>query len=161
MDALPVEPDESLGLWVRGALIGIMLGLIVVFFLATRIYPYNPDGSARRMSTHTQLGLQPCTMAQVLGIPCPSCGMTTSFALLMRGDVVHSLQANCVGTLLAVFCLALIPWCLASAARNRALLVGSVEKAAIAVIVVLLVLMLLRWTIVVGLIWLAGWTPRM
>jgi hypothetical protein len=138
-----------------------MVGLIVVFYLATRIYPYREDGSALRMSTHTQLGLQPCTAAKLLGIPCPSCGMTTSFALLIRGDLLHSLQANCVGTLLGMFCLGLIPWCLISAARNRALFVRSLERALIGVIVILLVLLLLRWSLVVGLHWLIGWNLRM
>ena len=33
-------------------------------------------------STHTQLGLDGCTLLSWTGIPCPMCGMTTSFALM-------------------------------------------------------------------------------
>jgi hypothetical protein len=33
-------------------------------------------------STHMQLGLDGCTMLRWTGIPCPMCGMTTSFALM-------------------------------------------------------------------------------
>src|ERR1700739_4433028 len=59
--------------------------------------PYDSDGNPRRMATHTQLGLAPCNFVLLTGKPCPSCGMTTSFALLVRGDVVASVRANCVG----------------------------------------------------------------
>src|SRR5207237_10247334 len=105
-EALPV-----LGVWVRGALVGIALGMAVVFVIATRLNPYNPDGSARPLGTHMQMGLPPCTFYEATGrrLPCPSCRMTTSFALLVRGDVVNSLRANSAGTLLALFCLAFIP----------------------------------------------------
>ena len=51
------------------------------------------------METHRQLGLPPCTFKEMTGLPCPSCGMTSSFALLVRGDVMNSLRANAVGTL--------------------------------------------------------------
>lgn len=36
-------------------------------------------------STHTQLGLSPCTFLAITGIPCPMCGATTSFALMADG----------------------------------------------------------------------------
>jgi hypothetical protein len=107
------------------------------------------------METHTQLKLPPCTFKTLTHLPCPSCGMTTSFALLVRGDVGNSLRANAVGTLLAVFCLALIPWGLACAAWGRPFLVVSLERALTRVVVVFLVLMLARWVIVLGLTW---WT---
>ena len=54
------------------------------------------------MATHTQLGMPPCNFVVMTGKPCPACGMTTSFALLVRGDVRASLRANWAGTLIAV-----------------------------------------------------------
>ena len=65
---------------------------------AFRIHPYDADGNPRTSATHTQLGMPPCNFVTLTGKPCPSCGMTTSFALLVRGDVVSSLRANWVGT---------------------------------------------------------------
>jgi hypothetical protein len=150
-DAIPV-----LRLWVRGTLIGIALALISVFVVAVRLKPYNEDGSPLSMATHRQMGLPPCTFYATTGLPCPSCGMTTSFALLVRGDVVNSLRANAVGTLLALFCMMLIPWCLASVVCKRTLFLYSVERALTFVVLTFLSLMLMRWAIVLGLGWWSG-----
>jgi hypothetical protein len=134
--------------WVRFALLLITVLLIGVFTLALRLNPYDRYGEPRRMGTHMEMGLPECTFYEVTGKPCPSCGMTTSFALLMRGDVVNSLKANAVGTLLAVFCLALIPWNLVCVLRGRLYWVRSLERSLTMVLLVLLLLMLFRWGIV-------------
>jgi hypothetical protein len=153
LQALPV-----LGPWVRGALVGIALGLTLVFVTAWRLNPYHPDGRARRMETHRELGLPPCNFKVTTGLPCPACGMTTSFALLVRGDVVNSLRANAVGTLLAVFSLLVIPWCLISFVLGRPLFLVSIEKTMAVIVLVFLGLTMLRWGIVLLYAWASG-TP--
>jgi hypothetical protein len=158
--SLSREPEEVLEVvpvllpWVRGSLLGLALALVAVFVVAVWIDPYNADGSPMTMASHTKLGLPPCTFYLTTGLPCPSCGMTTSFALLMHGDVKNSLRANAIGTLLAGFCLLLVPWSLASAVCQRALFIRSVERAITWVILVFFSLLLLRWAIVVVLAWL-------
>ena len=143
-----------LGAWVRAALLGLAAGLVAVFALAAFLDPYRDDGSPRTMETHRQLGLPPCTFRTVTGgLPCPSCGMTTSFALLMHGDPLNSFRANWVGTLLALFWLALIPWSVASAVLRRPLFVWSLERLLTWSVLVFLSLMLLRWAVVLGLTW--------
>jgi hypothetical protein len=144
--------------WVRSTLVGIAVGLVAVFAVAWRLDPYFPDGTPRRMETHRQLHLPPCTFKETTGLPCPSCGMTTSFALLVRGDVANSLRANAVGTLLAVFCLAVIPWSLASAVRGRLLVIRSMERTFTIFILVLLGSMLLRWGLLIAWAWWRGWS---
>ena len=137
--------------WVRGTLVGIALGLTALFAVAAVINPYRSDGSARRMETHRQLGLPECTFKQVTGLPCPSCGMTTSFALTIRGDLSDAVRANSVGVMLALTLLAAIPWCIVSVLCGRTLFVQSAERALMVIVIGLLSLMLVRWAIVVGL----------
>jgi hypothetical protein len=150
IDQEPLDAIPVLTRWVRGTLVLIAAGLATVFAVAWWLDPYK-DGRVWRMETHTQLGLPPCTFKQLTGLPCPSCGMTTSFALLVRGDVWHSLQANSVGTVLAVFCLALIPWSLACAIRGRPWFVISLERALTHLVIAFLILMMVRWLVVLGL----------
>lgn len=148
------EYDPTFAFWIRGLLVAIVLGLAAVFTVAYWLNPYEADGSAKRIATHQQLGLPPCTFVDVTGIPCPACGMTTSFALLVRGDIFSSLRANWVGTLLASFCVLVIPWAIGSIVRGQPLFVRSLEKVFLGVIITLLGLMMLRWGIVVLLTWL-------
>jgi Protein of unknown function (DUF2752) len=134
--------------WVRGTLVLIAAGLGLVFFIATQVQPYRPDGTPLRMASHQTLGMPACRFKEATGMPCPSCGMTTSFALLVRGDVVNSLKANWVGTGLAVFCALLIPWCLLSSVRGRYLWVRRIEGPMALFVGVFTVTMLFRWGIV-------------
>jgi hypothetical protein len=150
IDQEPVDAIPVLARWVRGTLVLIALGLVTVFGVAWWLDPYK-GGKVWRMETHTQLGLPPCTFKELTGLPCPSCGMTTSFALLVRGDVWHSLQANSVGTVLALFCLALIPWSLVCAIWGRPWFVVSLERALTRVVIGFLILMMVRWLVILGL----------
>jgi hypothetical protein len=145
-EVLPAVP--VMRLWLRSLLVLMAVLLIVVFGIAIYLQPYAADGTALRWETHRQLGLPQCTFKELTGYPCPSCGMTTSFALLIRGDVVHSMQANFVGTFLGTFCLILIPWSLASAWRGRYFLILSLEWFLPRLVVVFVVMMLLRWVVV-------------
>lgn len=94
----------------------VLLGLvpIVLLIVAWRLTP-DPSG----LGTHQQLGLMPCTMRQMFGIRCPSCGMTTSWSYFMRGDVLSALRANTGGTLLAIVAAVGGPWLIASGVRGR------------------------------------------
>ena len=49
----------------------------VVLALAAWLTP-DPAG----VGTHIQLGLEPCIMMTWLNLPCPMCGMTTTFSLM-------------------------------------------------------------------------------
>ncbi|MGL4553317.1 MAG: DUF2752 domain-containing protein [Gemmataceae bacterium] len=146
-------PGEPLVAWVRVSLVLIAAGLAGVFAVATRIDPYGPGGRAATMATHQQLGLPPCNFVTTVGIPCPACGLTTSFALSVRADAVNAARANWVGLLLAGFCALLIPWGVASAAAGRALFVRSLERAAVAAVLTLFLLLLLRWATVLWGLW--------
>jgi hypothetical protein len=98
-----------------------------------------------RTGSHQTLGLPNCRFKELTGMPCPSCGMTTSFAFLVRGDLVDSVKANWVGTGLAVFCILFIPWAVVSTVRGRYLWVRNVEGVLGLLVGVFTVLMLARW----------------
>jgi len=90
--------------------LGLALPLLVAMILT-------PD--TRGHGTHQQLGLPPCTFVALFGWRCPTCGMTTSWAHLVRGELVESLRANAGGTLLGVLDLLAMAGLLLSAARGR------------------------------------------
>lgn len=91
--------------------------LMILLFVSGRLTP-DPQG----LGTHHQLGLPQCSVRQYLGIRCPSCGMTTSWAHMVRGQVLGSVRANAGGALLAVVAATAGPWMLACGLRGRWLL---------------------------------------
>lgn len=72
----------------------LALGLtsLTVLGLALWLHP-SPAGHG----THTQLGLPPCGFLAFTGLPCPGCGLTTSFAHLVRLQFDAGLHANPMG----------------------------------------------------------------
>lgn len=147
---LPIDdtPDRPVW-WVRGVLLAMAFFFGTVIFIATRVQPYAPDGTPLRMASHQSLGLPPCNFKEAVGVPCPSCGMTTSFGLLVRGDVWNSMKANWVGTLLACFITLAIPWCVWCGLRGRYLWVTRFEIFVPVALGCYVVLMLARWIVVI------------
>lgn len=150
------QPNRSMKIWVRGALLVIVGLLVAVFVVAYRLDPYDADGRPLKMGAHEQLGMKPCNFYRLFGRPCPTCGMTTSFALLMKGDLIASLRANPAGTGFALWTLVLIPWGAISAIRGRWLFGRAIEWWLLWGIIATVVLALLRWAVVVGGPWLFG-----
>jgi len=68
--------------------------------------------AARGYGTHTELRLPPCNFLRLTHLPCPSCGMTTSFAWAARMDFWQAFLANPFGLLLFFGTVALIPACI-------------------------------------------------
>lgn len=118
------------------------LGLLVVFGVAWRLRP-DPRG----FGTHTQLGLPPCAFKVVTGTPCPTCGMTTSFAWFARGRLDRSWRANPAGSVLAPVSLLMVPWLLLGALWGRPVGFRSVEGPVITVVSATVAASLLFWTI--------------
>jgi hypothetical protein len=150
------DEPERIAWWVRVNLVAVALGFTAVLVIGALLHPYDPDGTPKSQETHRQLGLPPCSFYAMTGLPCPSCGFTTSFSLVAHGDFVNALRANSVGTLLATFCALIVPWALVSAYRRRYLLVTSAEKVLVTSLIVFVVLMLTRWGIILGLARLEG-----
>lgn len=60
------------------------------------------EPSEAGVGTHQQLGLPACGWIAGLGMPCPSCGMTTSFAYAARGEFIDAVAAQPMGAVLAL-----------------------------------------------------------
>ncbi len=109
-ESVLVNPDRTvfdravLTLSERAMLAILGFGLLTLLIVAKFLTP-NPMG----LGTHQQLGLPPCTVRFFFGVRCPSCGMTTSWASLLDGDVVGSLNANCGGALLCLISIVTVP----------------------------------------------------
>src|SRR5215213_6838704 len=82
-----------------GRLLAASIGVIciTVLVIAVRLHP-SPTG----MATHTAMGFDECQFLKRTGLPCPSCGMTTSFAWFVRGNALASLYVQPMGFVLAV-----------------------------------------------------------
>ena len=74
-------------------------GCVLLGMLATAIW-LTPSPSGQ--GTHQQLGLPPCTIWAWYGFRCPSCGMTTAWSHVVRGQVLAACRANVGGALLGV-----------------------------------------------------------
>jgi hypothetical protein len=144
------RPAGRSGRLTRLALLMVGALLAGVFGIAFWLNPYEADGRPRTMATHMQLGMPPCNFVLLTGQPCPSCGMTTSFALLVRGDIRASLQANWAGTLIAVLWAATMIWAIASGILGAPLFIprGRGELLVTTIVGVVLALMLIRWVAV-------------
>ncbi len=143
-------PDPRTTRIVRASLLAIAGLLAGIFAIAFWLNPYDSDGTPRTMATHTQLGMPPCNFVLLTGKPCPACGMTTSFALLVRGDVSASVRANWTGTMIAVLWALTMVWAIAGGIAGRALFIpnGRGELVLTVAVGIVLVLMLARWGVV-------------
>lgn len=91
-------------------------GCLAVLLTAAWLRP-NSAG----LGTHTQLGFAPCGFELRSGIPCPTCGMTTSVSLLVHGRIGASLYTQPMGFAIGLL-LAVVFWGgLWEAASGRAL----------------------------------------
>ncbi len=140
-DAIRLEPGP-MRLSSRWGLVICAVALAGVLGIARWLTPDD-----RGFGTHEQLGLPPCAFYALTGIPCPSCGMTTSFAFAVRGRLLSAAWTNPGGCLLAIGAAGTIPWCLASAAVGRTIGLRSPERAAIMAVLIVLGISLIGWAV--------------
>lgn len=85
----------------RRALAGqaLLFGLWLSVTIAGFALRPDPQGHG----THTQFGLPPCPSALFWDRPCPGCGLTTSIAALLHGDLGLAFRAHAFGPPLYLF----------------------------------------------------------
>lgn len=80
-------------------LLGLMLFIPTASLLGVAAW-VSPDAEGH--GTHTQLGMAPCGFVERTGLPCATCGMTTSFAHAADGNLISSFITQPAGAVLAV-----------------------------------------------------------
>ncbi len=143
-NSLVVEPPRAtpLGRFVWG-LLGA--GCATVVGLSAWLRP-DPHG----FGTHRQLGLPPCEFGAITGIPCPGCGLTTSFAHMAHGQVLSGFGAHLMGPSLFLITLGIAvysPWAIVKKRPLAVLIEGRVTSVVLAVTAAL---GLLTWTLRLG-----------
>ena len=101
----------------------------------------------RGHGTHQQMGLPPCTLVVLFGVRCPTCGMTTSWANLVRARPAEALSANLGGTLLCLADMAAVPWLLCTAITGRWILWKPRTEVVACGLALVLVVALIEWTV--------------
>jgi hypothetical protein len=76
---------------------GLALGALVVLIIAASLRA-DPSG----MGTHKQLGLPVCGWIAASSVPCPTCGMTTSFANAASCRPIAAFISQPMGAFLAL-----------------------------------------------------------
>ena len=85
--------------------LAVLAGCVAVVITAAGLSPH-PAG----YGTHRQLTGSPCLFRYFLGVPCATCGMTTSFAHMARLQVGRAFAAQPAGALLFAGIVLLAPF---------------------------------------------------
>jgi hypothetical protein len=136
----PATP--RLGRPTRWTLVLAALGAVGILVTARWLEP-DPRG----YGTHVRLGLPPCQFLAVTGSRCPSCGMTTAFACVVRGLLGAAWRANPAGSLLAPLCAVLVPWLLAAALGGKPWGFRTLDVPLTVLVVAAVALSLVAWTV--------------
>lgn len=97
----------------------IFWAFVLVACIATLATARHLVPDPRGYGTHVQLARGPCLFNQITGIPCATCGMTTSFAHATRLQMDKAFAAQPFGALLCVLMAALVPPAIVFLIRGR------------------------------------------
>ena len=111
--APPTRPNR-ISVYSRLLAFTVSASSIALMTAAVRLRP-SPDG----IGTHRGMGFLPCNMLVTTGIPCPTCGMTTSFAWFFKGNLLASFYVQPGGFLLALGTGVIALWALYEAVTGR------------------------------------------
>ncbi len=137
-------PAASLPWPIRLLLVAMGAGMLTLLVIAARL---KPDPYGQGYGTHQQLGLPPCTFITLFGVRCPSCGMTTAWTHVVRGQIPSALRSNTGGTLLALLALAATPWSIVCGMRGCWLGGGLTDRTIVSLAACVIGVTLLDWLI--------------
>lgn len=86
------DASPPLAWWVRALNALLAAAFLTILLIGVWLTP-----ASSGVSTHTQLGLQKCQFEERTGVPCPSCGYTTSVSFFVHGNLLASLYIQPAG----------------------------------------------------------------
>jgi hypothetical protein len=95
----PIVCPQTVGFSARMTALGVALLALAPLVIGLHLSP-----SAAGVGTHRAMGFQRCEFLARTRLPCPSCGMTTSFAHFSHGNWLASLYTQPGGFVLALIC---------------------------------------------------------
>lgn len=99
MDVAPIRPLAPARMTPRSRIVSaaVAAGALAVMLVAAWLKP-----SSAGTGSHHQLGMQPCRFLEQTGLPCGTCGMTTSFAHFAHGNIAASAYVQPFGAVAAL-----------------------------------------------------------
>ncbi|MGQ9732229.1 MAG: DUF2752 domain-containing protein [Candidatus Zipacnadales bacterium] len=76
--------------------------VFAALFIGAALIPRWLTPDARGYGTHEQLFLPKCMFHEITTLPCPTCGLTTSFAHLTHGHLAMAFRTHPAGPLIYV-----------------------------------------------------------
>jgi len=145
-DSMPHPLGPIIRFPIEGGLPTRVVALCVLIgtagLLATAVW-VQPD--PRGVGTHEQLSRPACAMLELSGYPCPTCGMTTSFAHFVRGNWWTSLRVQPMGFILALVATMAAAASTASLLTGRRWLINWYRVSPAALVIGCIVLVLASW----------------
>ncbi len=137
---VPIQDSPARPLVDRVIALAVLGTAIPLVWLLASVAP-----DARGHGTHEGLGMEPCGWPMQYGIPCPTCGVTTSACLMVHGSPIQSIVTQPFGaylTLIGLWSALIAAFCLAKK-RSYLAWIGFLPYGM--VVVVGVVLLLLSW----------------
>jgi Protein of unknown function (DUF2752) len=106
VDSCPTAQRPMVGTgWAWRFCAGLVAIVCLTVLVAAACIKPDPAG----LGTHKQLGQPECGFYERTGFPCPTCGMTTAFAYMVRGKFLNSFSVQPAGAMAALLCLIMVP----------------------------------------------------
>lgn len=90
-----MDKEKKFSFFDKIAYLFLFLSFPLIILIAWFLIP-----TEKGLGTHTELGLPPCGFYSTFHKPCPSCGMTTSFAYIVRFKLIEAFKAQPAGVFL-------------------------------------------------------------
>ena len=158
-DAHPLGPlvvriTASHPVWSRLKAGAVLIVCLAVLGVAVRLEPERSG-----FGTDRQLGLATCSALMLTGYPCPTCGMTTAFALTVRGEWAAAFHAQPAGFALALAAVLVAAVALVTIATGSVWAVNWYRISPMWTAIVLVGMVLAGWAYKAATGWLTGTFP--